>query len=474
MMRRTWCACCLLAVLTAGAAEQPFMILRLDGSAASRAESVTQLSEALKRYPTCFDAIGCEAPDQPEFAVLRTNGFTLVKTGARDTSPFLFSDDHAPRGMIGRALLFAADPSGTVATINGGRHCASGKTARGLCLESMLALAYGAKTLSYDLLGYAHEPMTWYAGTYLSELTRWRLFYLDYVRYNAGTKPGGILPFVGKGGKPELSGTLRAADALAPSGLPMCPASPWPVCYLLNAEAVDSMTAVEIQRVLSGGVLLDGGAVAHLQAKGYGAAMQLTAQAREADVKELFTDDELNLNRVNYAWQPHASKEETYALFPSNEAARVIGRYQRADGTAAEAASVLTESPTGSRIAAFGFAGFTPEISAARRRQLLLAADWIAQNRLPVIVETVSQVLVVPRVTMAGDLRSVAALNATIDAQQPITLRLRGCQEGLERMEWITPEEKPVTVAVRWENKDALVVLPAIGPWQIGWLRATD
>jgi hypothetical protein len=110
-------------------------------------------------------------------------------------------------------------------------------------------------------------------------------------------------------------------------------------------------------------------------------------------------------------------------------------------------------------------------VSAARRRQLLLAADWVAQNRLPVFVETVSQAVVVPRVSMAGDLRSVTVLNATIDVQPPLTLRLRGCPEGVERMEWMTPKEKPVTLAVRWEAKDALVVLPAVGPWQIGWLR---
>lgn len=219
---------------------------------------------------------------------------------------------------------------------------------------------------------------------------------------------------------------------------------------------------------------MDGGAVAQLQARGYGAAMQMAAAAREPSAVEVFTDDELNMNRVGYVWGPAAAQDETFALYPSNEAARVIGRYQLADGKAAEAASVLSESPQGGRIAAFGFAGFGGEISAARRRQLLLAADWVAQNRLPVLAETPSQAVVVPRVTLAGDLRSVTVLNATIDVQPPVTLRLRGCADGLERMEWITPKERPVTVAVRWEAKDALVTLPAVGPWQLGWLRACE
>ena len=472
MMRRALGICCLLVVCTAGAAEQAFMALRVGAPMADKPESYKPILDAFGRYPSCFDSVSAgKKLDAPFVNALQKLGISASAAGNGFSASAFFADDHAPRGMVGSALLFAAEGAQSPVLIGNGRNCASGKSAHGLCVESMLYLAYGASGLEYDLLGYGHEPMAWYANTYLSELAVWRPFYQAYVRYNADTKPGGILPFCGKGGKPDLTSTLRAANALAPVGLPMCPGSPWPVCYVLNAEAVESMSAVDIQRVLSGGVIMDGGAVARLQARGYGAAMQLTARTRESDVSEAFTDDALNLNHVGYVWQPEASKENTYALFPSNDAARVIGRYQNAGGAMAEAASVLIETPGGGRIAAFGFAGLGSEVSAARRRQLLLAADWVAHDRLPVFAETVSQAVVVPRVTMAGDLRSVTVLNAMIDAQQPMTLRLRGCPKDLETAEWMTAKEKPVTISVRWEGKDALVTLPSIGPWQIGWLR---
>ena len=474
MSYRPLAICCLLAACAAGASDPSFMALRWDGPAAERPEAVAQLLEALGRYPACFDTLllSDKQLDASAAEALDKLGIATVSAGRRAPSPSSFLDDHEPRGMIGSALLVAglADPSRVA--LDNRRHCASGKSAHGLCVESKLYLAFGAGALEYDLMGYAHEPASWYANTYLSELTLWRPFAQAYVRFNQGTKPGGILPLCGASCAPSLSGTLRAALALAPAGLPFCPGSPWPVCYILNAEAVASLSAVEIQRVLSGGVLLDGGAVAGLQARGYGAALQLTAGARSPEVSEVFTDDELNVSRVGYVWRPEATATNTFALYPSNESARVIGRYQRPDGSSAEAASVLTETPEGARIAAFGFAGFSSEVSSSRRRQLLLAADWVAQGRLPVVVETASQALVVPRVNVAGDLRSVLVLNATLDVQPPLTLRLRGCAEGLERMEWVTPKEKPVTVAVRWEGKDALVTLPAIGAWQTGWLRA--
>lgn len=478
MIRLTMVGSCLLVAGGIMAAEkpQPLMILRWNGTVAESHETCVKSIDALERYPACFDALrlyGKPADDQA-VAALQKIGFAVDILENRASVASFSSDDHAPRDMIENAFRFVAESPHAVAVIGNGRQCASGKTAHGLCVESMFYLALGASGLEYDLMGYAHEPSAWYANTYMSELTLWRPFYQAYLRHNAETQSGGVLPFCGKEGQARLSGALRTADALAFAGLPMCPGSSWPVCYILNTEAVDSMSAVDIQRVLSGGALLDGGAVARLQARGYGAAMRLTATPREPMVREVFTDDELNLNRVGYVWQPEASSTNTFALSPSNEAARVIGRYQRLDGSSAEAASVLTETASGGRIAAFGFAGFSSEVSAARRRQLLLAADWVAQGRLPVFVETVSQAVVVPRVTIAGDLRSVTVLNASIDVQQPITLRLRGCPEGLESAEWVTAKESPVTVSLRWEGKDAWVILPAIGPWQIGWLRVAN
>jgi hypothetical protein len=463
----------------------------LAGVARAVAKGVHEVSPQTRMgFQHCGPAALVNGPDwAPVFKALHEESGLPV--GSRPGAGFY--TDYAPRGMIAKAFDLARqmgrlpDCVDRIAPeIENFRHCATGKTAHGMAVESMLYLAMGGNGLTYEIVGCQHEPMSWYANTYLSELSVWRPFYEEYVRFNQGTKPGGIQPFFSRGHAfrtlspgEDTQAWMRAnpdkpVAGLASIGLPMCPDSEWPVCFMLDAEAVDGMTEVDLQRVLSSGAIMDGGAVARLQARGYGDSMRLTAQARALDVCEVFTDDELNKNMVGHAWKLYFSDAGVYNLYPSNEAARVIGRYQRVDGSAAEAASVLTETASGGRIAAFGFAGFTSEVSAARRRQLLLAADWVSQGRLPVFVETVSQVMVVPRVTMAGDLRSVVALNATIDTQQPVTLRLRGCREALEAMEWVTPKEKPVALAVRWEGKDALVTLPAIGPWQIGWLRPAE
>lgn len=443
------CTMSFSATLPSARGAEP-LLMTLLGDPADKA-----LATAVAHYPSCFDAV--------------------VQPGGESAFIYAFPDNRTPQRMISEALRFAALSTQTVARIGDGMGFASNGSAHGVCVETFLLLAYGAEALEFDFMRYAHESPAWYASTYFSELTFWRPFFQSYVRHNLGTRPGGLTLFCGDTEgtlkKRHLPDSLHAADALAPFGIPVCPGSPYPVAYLLSAANVVGMSDVDLQRAFSGGVLLDGGAVVKLQARGYGAKIQLTAKERSPQhVREVFTDDELNVNRVGYVWRP-AAVDKTFALFPSNEAARVIGRYETDEGVSAEAASVLLELPSGGRLAAFGFDGFSPYASEARRRQLLLAADWAAQNRLPVFVENAAQLVVIPRVSMAGDLRSVAAVNASIDALPPTTLRLRGCPEGLTHMEWLTPKEKPVTLAVRWEAQDALVVLPAVGPWQTGWLR---
>ena len=436
-------ALALAAALHAGAEAPPFMTLIVNDPADKA------LAAALERYPSCFDAVAAPAD---------MKGKHIFRNLPDERSPSL--------GIIMPALSFAQSPQ-PVASLGGGEGFASGATAHGLCVKAFLLFAYGAEGLEFDFMRAGHEPPAWYANTYFSELAFWRPFLQSYVRHNQGTRPGGLLPCVGK----EADLNLTVNLSLAPLGVPLCPGSPYPVGYLLSAEDVASLGDVELQRVLSGGVLLDGGAVAKLQERGYGEKIQLTAKPAQYAC-ERFTDDELNVDRVGYAWKRTVPSPATpFALFPATEAARVIGRYETDGGQTAEAASVLIELPSGGRLAAFGFDGFSPCASEARRRQLLLAADWAAQHRLPVFVENAAHTVVIPRVTQAGDLRSVLLLNASIDTQPPVTLRLRGCPDGLTHIEWLTPKDKPVALAVRWEGEDALVVLPALTPWQVGWLR---
>ena len=106
--------------------------------------------------------------------------------------------------------------------------------------------------------------------------------------------------------------------------------------------------------------------------------------------------------------------------------------------------------------------------------QLRAEADARSGGRLPVIVEAPSVGLVVPRVAPDGALRTVLLLNARIEAQKPLPLRLRNLAvsgEAKNPAVWRAIGEKPIPLPLRRDGADALVEIPALGAWSAGWLE---
>lgn len=84
----------------------------------------------------------------------------------------------------------------------------------------------------------------------------------------------------------------------------------------------------------------------------------------------------------------------------------------------------------------------------------------------PAVVESPFVGLVVPRVTAAGQLRTVALLNVRIDRQDPVCLRLRNLTPGARKAVWHELRCQPIDVPI----KDGRVVIPSIGAWNGGYL----
>lgn len=329
------------------------------------------------------------------------------------------------------------------------------KTAHGIALESLLTLSFGMDSLSYFIMDPKLESPAWYGSTLMSELAADATLFRDYEAFNRGTFPGGIA-----GDSPV---------AFACLGIPFCPGSPYLSGHLLSESGARSLPADDVRRILSGGVLLDGAAVAVLQQRGFKKELEgLSAQKLPPGLHEIFTDDELNQGMINGYHRGGVS----YGLTVESETARIVGRYENWNGEDAGIASILLETAQGARIAAFGCDGFqAAALSRNRIRQLARAADWVTQSTLPALAEDPAQCLVVPRVEKNGDLRSVTVLNTTIDQLPPLTIRMRKTPKELENAQWIALGERPVPLRITRQGDDALVTLPAVAPWNIGWIR---
>ena len=101
--------------------------------------------------------------------------------------------------------------------------------------------------------------------------------------------------------------------------------------------------------------------------------------------------------------------------------------------------------------------------------------DERSGGKAPIVVETPSVGLFLPRVTPEGVLRSVAVVNARIDVQKPVKLRLRNVPASVKTATWWAFHGKGVSLPVeRIANGDAAVVIPALSACNCGWLDLTE
>ena len=96
--------------------------------------------------------------------------------------------------------------------------------------------------------------------------------------------------------------------------------------------------------------------------------------------------------------------------------------------------------------------------------------DERAGGKTPVVVESLSVGLVLPRVATDGTIRSVAFVNARIDSQKGIRMRMRGVAPGVDKAVWWAFHERPVDLELERNGDDAFVVIPSISAWNCGWL----
>jgi hypothetical protein len=344
-----------------------------------------------------------------------------------------FYNDHAPRGMIEKGYDIARqvhrlNPNiqEIACEIEGYMHWATGKSPHGLCVESLLYLAAGSTQLSYAIICSAVEPMEWYADNYFKALARWRKMYEEYAACNAGTRLGGVDPYISPDmvmrHAPDFNWITaeRAGDvatSIAPLGVPYAPDSDAAVAYVVDAPSAWGIPTQEFEELLSAqGVVFD-----------------------------------------NASWEVVKLRQLDH-LFTPAESTGELGTTMCYSGKGGGRAAVIP--------------AFNQSISNAKRLEILKAIDWASNHRLPVIVESMAQVIVMPRVDAEGTLRSIMLLNCSISEQmQPTRLRLRGCDlDGKSKLVWHSVGGRNKVLQAQREGDDVMVDIPPLAGWYAGWL----
>ncbi len=397
-----------------------------------------------------------------------------------------FYADHRPREVlekgfvIGRQAAHVPDCVDAItAEVENYPHVALGKTPHGTVMESSLDLALGCNSLSYAIICWGYESMAWYENM-LERIAAYRPFWEEYVAANEDTAPGGLeIAFGANHARRSMrSGEQPFAWAhvnfneiyqLACIGLPLC-VGPQGACgSVLHARAVPGLSDEELEKVLSGGVLMDGAAALLVQERGMGNLLGMEVKEWDRqDCVERFSDNPVNGSARGHSWAVTLRAVRPFIIDGVRSGGHVLGRYEDRHGDKAGIASAAAENERRGRVAVLGYDAWEHVASAALRTRLLGAADWVSGGTLPAIVQEPAQVVAVPRVTPDGALRSIFLLNASIDASPVLTLRLRGVSG--KNAGWLTPDQAEAVVGLKMGPDEAVGRIPSMPPWSVGVL----
>ena len=341
------------------------------------------------------------------------------------------------------------------------------KTARGVVLESFLALSQGMNSLSYFIADGEFEDPEWYGDALFAPIAAARPFLEEYARLSEGALPAGAtLPQFG-----------RDTCSFQHSGIPLLAAPGRRDCAILTDAALAAMDDAEVAEALKGDLLLDGKAAAALAGRGFSEDLAgMAASPFDGTVREYFTDDPLVAGLRGCAHAAGAGVSFRLAFSDTSAKVRVLSEVLDGDGRRLGDSTCLVERADGSRFAVLGLGGF--ELSAASSRRLVQTcrvADWVARGRLPCLLDTPALAALFARVDPDGTFRSAVVVNPRIDTLGGARLRLRGVPTGTDRLVWrdmdlcrADPGAR-TSVAVVRDGADAIVEIPFLAPWGAGY-----
>ncbi len=353
-----------------------------------------------------------------------------------------YYNDHAPRDMFWKGLGIARQIRrlneniiDISPEIEGYVHKATGKSSQGYCTETLLYLAYGATQMSYAMICGANEPVEWYADHHFKMLDKYHRNFEEFVNFNKGTQPGGLDPYISPNhvyrnvepGEDPWAWTTTDAGVsscdVTVLGLPFAPEGDYATALYIDALALQGISNEELTELLHTRNIL-------------------TDQRTWEGIQKRNLDETLTAVDTPEELKPEALSKIHPLCFRTS---------------------------TGKRLAVIP--AFTFDVTNAERRQILRVADWVSEGKLPVIMESPAQGVVIPRIDAANHLRSVTYVNCTISEQDDVQLRLRGCPNGKNtKATWKYADQKDVPLKTEWKNGEVIVKLPSIPGWHIGWI----
>jgi len=257
---------------------------------------------------------------------------------------------------------------------------------------------------------------------------------------------------------------MQRPNALAEMGIPLT-TDPRTSCGVVIAGRVaEAFDDGELRDMLSRGVWMDGEALNVLWARGLGQLAGVRpGEPLPGGVAEKLTAHPLNGDGAGDLRDALVGPgDHTCALTPVAEGVGDLAHLAFYDGTDRGCCLSTYTNDLGGRVVVSSYAPWQRLGRAAKRRQLLALADWLAGGRLPVILSQTARVA--PLVRLGDDGKRVVALllNMGFDPTGPLTLRLRAKPAEVS----LNARGCPIALNAERQGDETVVRVPSIPAWQ--------
>lgn len=383
-----------------------------------------------------------------------------------------FYSDEAPIGLVGKAhdigrQAAALPPAVEVvqSELENFPYHLLRKSAHTTVTESAAHMAAGASGVAFNILP-GHPSRLGEMSPLLERVAASRPYY-DRLHAELGRSPAlGIWPAWNEDTW-AAGGELGAPYALAEIGLPICYAREGAAVVALAGRMPHAFPRQELEAMLAGGVLLDVPALEALWELGLGEWCGVKpGAAYPVDTLERFADHPCNDPRAGLLRDCRQSfwPQPARALEPAAPGVEVLSRLTDYLGSDRGAALTCYQNPAGGRVAVAGYYPWSMITSAPKVAQYRALAQWLGGGRLPAVVETLAKAVVWVRAG-AGGRRAAVLINASLDAQPALALRLRMPPGQVEHV--------PMAGKAGWlETEQAgdgcrRVTLHQVAPWSV-------
>jgi hypothetical protein len=358
------------------------------------------------------------------------------------------------------------------------------KSVRTTVVEAGVYMAAGTTGTAFNVLTQHGDPLDEYRPL-LRQVTQCRPFY-EAMRKELGRSPAlGVWPawnrdvFIINGAEGswfdsrDIWQTLSNPYVLGEIGIPLCYDRRGATLTALSGNTPWVFTRVELEEMFRGGVLMD---VASLR------ALERMDAAKWAGVRvvETFSEDAIEvltdhpLNGTYAGWMRNCRQSfwtvDAYRLEPTMPGVETLARLTNYLGHDLGPCMTAYENELGGRVVVMGYYPWKLIHNMCKSSQLKAVCAWLSRDTQPVTVESFARVMVWARQGTRGQM-AVVLYNATLDAQETLSLRVRTTATCFELVA-MDGSVSEVTGELCTEQGGAVrLVLHDLAPWSLYLLR---